>query len=139
MTVFSGMNTASSVCRKFHETTIVKQSLAATRTALSEESAVRRSWKAAPSTPFAYAQVAQDFGARLGRHADASTYQDKRRENWNWRGSYEAVGAPASFQMGFTAATLFLLMTLNRSIVPCSCILSPNLKARAMRRSLKKT
>src|SRR5664279_1652500 len=76
------------------------------------------------------------------RHDDETRiepYQVKRRANWNWRGSPAAVGVPAEFQMGFTAITLNLLTILNKSMIPCSCILSPSLIERAMRRSLKNT
>ena len=73
-------------------------------TAPREERRPRRSYSDDPSTT--------TVARRTGTGADRTPRSALRR----------------AFQMGFTAATLNLLMMLNKSMMPCSCIRSPSLE-----------
>jgi len=44
-------------------------------------------------------------------------YQFSFNANWNWRGSYAAVGCPAMLNSGLTAATFILLAMLKTSAI----------------------
>ena len=54
----------------------------------------------------------------------AVSYQLTFIANWNWRGSYAAVGCPALENSGLTAATLYLLAILNMSTMKSALIRS---------------
>src|SRR5512146_2595843 len=63
-------------------------------------------------------------------------YQFSLSENWNWRGSYVAVGWPAFLNNGLTSATLKRLIRLKTSTAASSETRSVKLSLRATRMSV---